>query len=478
MTGSRWCMSLIGLVAHSMVVMPATAAPEETLPASIESVLKHRQVPDESLSIFVEDLESGEVLLRWRDEVPRNPGSTIKLLTTLVALDVLGPTYVWKTEVYALGDIVDERLDGDLLIKGHGDPFLVTERVWQLLREIRHAGIREIGGDLLIDDSLFDVASHDPAAFDNQPLRAYNVAPNALLMNFKVVRYWFEPNRDANGVRVWLDPPLTNLKVDNRLTLAPGRCRGYQRGITVSANAAIDQMTFSGKFPDACRRYAMDRATLGHNEFAYGLFTSLWRESGGVFDGGWKNARAPEDVNPLIEFRSLPLANVITRINKFSNNVMARQLLYTLSAEVLGAPGTEEGGRRVVGDWLQQKQLEFSEFAFDNGAGLSREARMTAADFGAMLRFAWQQTYMPEYVASMSLAGLDGTLTNRLDDSALEGSAHLKTGSLDHVTAIAGYLQSRSGRRFAVVVLQNHTDIHRGPGGEVQEALLRWVYER
>ncbi|MDH3429384.1 MAG: D-alanyl-D-alanine carboxypeptidase/D-alanyl-D-alanine-endopeptidase [Gammaproteobacteria bacterium] len=471
-------MSLIGLVAHSMVVMPATAAPEETLPASIESVLKHRQVPDESLSIFVEDLESGEVLLRWRDEVPRNPGSTIKLLTTLVALDVLGPTYVWKTEVYALGDIVDERLDGDLLIKGHGDPFLVTERVWQLLREIRHAGIREIGGDLLIDDSLFDVASHDPAAFDNQPLRAYNVAPNALLMNFKVVRYWFEPNRDANGVRVWLDPPLTNLKVDNRLTLAPGRCRGYQRGITVSANAAIDQMTFSGKFPDACRRYAMDRATLGHNEFAYGLFTSLWRESGGVFDGGWKNARAPEDVNPLIEFRSLPLANVITRINKFSNNVMARQLLYTLSAEVLGAPGTEEGGRRVVGDWLQQKQLEFSEFAFDNGAGLSREARMTAADFGAMLRFAWQQTYMPEYVASMSLAGLDGTLTNRLDDSALEGSAHLKTGSLDHVTAIAGYLQSRSGRRFAVVVLQNHTDIHRGPGGEVQEALLRWVYER
>ncbi|MDH3351229.1 MAG: D-alanyl-D-alanine carboxypeptidase, partial [Gammaproteobacteria bacterium] len=181
-------MSLIGLVAHSMVVMPATAAPEETLPASIESVLKHRQVPDESLSIFVEDLESGEVLLRWRDEVPRNPGSTIKLLTTLVALDVLGPTYVWKTEVYALGDIVDERLDGDLLIKGHGDPFLVTERVWQLLREIRHAGIREIGGDLLIDDSLFDVASHDPAAFDNQPLRAYNVAPNALLMNFKVVR--------------------------------------------------------------------------------------------------------------------------------------------------------------------------------------------------------------------------------------------------------------------------------------------------
>jgi len=478
MTGASLKVNLLLLVALAGVLIPVAAVSDEALPVPVQSALNHRQVPHESLSILVEDVESGEILLRWRDDIPRNPGSTIKLLTTLVALDLLGPAYVWNTEVHALGDIVDGRLDGDLLIKGYGDPFLVTERVWQLLRRIRHAGIREIAGDLLLDDSFFDVAEHDPAAFDNQPLRAYNVAPNALLMNFKVVRYWFEPNRDANGVRVWLDPPLTNLKVENRLTLAPGRCRGYQRGITISANAAIDQMTFSGNFPSGCRRYAMDRAALGHNEFAFGLFAYLWRESGGVFDGGWKNALAPDDVEPLIEFRSLPLADVITRINKYSNNVMARQLLYTLSAEVLGVPGTEEGGRKVVGDWLQRKQLEFSALAFDNGAGLSREARMTAADFGAMLRFAWQQHYMPEYLASMSLAGLDGTLKNRLDDSALEGTAHLKTGSLDHVAAIAGYLQSRSGRRFAVVVLQNHTDIHRGPGNEVQEALLRWVYEQ
>ena len=453
------------------------AAPDDTLPIPVQNVLRHRQVPDDTLSVYVEDLESGEVLLRWQDGMPRNPGSTIKLLTTLVALDVLGPTYAWQTDIFALGPVNDGRLEGDLLIRGGGDPFLVTERVWQLLRRIRQAGIRDIGGDLLIDDSYFAVDNHDPAAFDRQPLRAYNVAPNALLMNFKVVRYWFEPNREANSVRVSLDPWLANLAVDNRLTLVSGVCRGYQRGITISFDDAIDKMTFSGKFPSGCKRYAMDRTALEHNEFAYGLFTALWRESGGIFEGGWKNATAPENVEPLVQFGSLPLADVITRINKYSNNVMARQLLYTLSAEVLGVPGTEAGGRRVVGDWLQQRGLEFSELAFDNGAGLSREARMTAADFAAMLRFAWQQTYMPEYVASMSLAGLDGTLTNRLDNLLLEGSAHLKTGSLDHVSAIAGYLQSRSGRRFVVVMLQNHTDIHRGPGEEIQEALLRWLHE-
>ena len=468
------CWLAVGLL---LGTVPLLALPADELPGEVRSALNYRQLPHDSVSMFVEDLDSGEVVLRWQDDVARNPGSTIKLLTTLVALDVLGPTYTWQTDVYALGEIADGKLDGDLLLRGNGDPFLVTERVWQLLRQIRQAGIREINGDLLLDDSYFDVAAHDPAEFDRQPLRAYNVSPNALLVNFKAVRYWFESDRAADKVHIWTDPSLSNLALINRLTLTPGRCRGYQRGITITANEAIDTMTFSGRFPSGCDRYAMDRVALGHNAFAYGLFKSLWLEAGGTLEGGWKNAVAPAGVEPVVEFRSVPLVDVIRRINKHSNNVMARQVLYTLSAEVLGAPGTEQGGRKVVGDWLVRNGFEFSDLAFDNGAGLSRSVRMTAADFAALLRFAWKQPYMPEYLASMSLAGLDGTLRHRLD-KPLEGNAHLKTGSLDHVAAIAGYLQSRSGRRFAVVVLQNYTNVHRGTGDEVQEALLRWVYEK
>jgi len=454
------------------------AAQASDLPLPLQSALDHRKLPHDTLSLFVQDLDSGEELLKWQDDAPRNPGSTIKLLTTLVALDVLGPTYRWDTNIYALGKVENGTLIGDLLIEGHGDPFLVTERVWQLLRRLRQTGIRKIDGDLLIDDSYFDIVDHDTAAFDRQPLRAYNVTPNALLMNYKIVRYWFEPDHDAKAVRVWLDPPLENIEVDNRLSLVPGACRGFQRGVAISANEAIDKMTFSGRFPAGCKRYAMSRSTLGHNEFVYGLFMSLWRESGGEFSGNWRNQLAPEDVEPLLTFRSLPLADIITRVNKHSNNVMARQLLHTLSVEVLGEPGTEAGGRKVVGDWLHGNGLEFSEFAFDNGAGLSRDARITARDFGAMLRFAWQQPYMPEYASSWSLSGLDGTLSHRMDDSPLEGAAHLKTGTLDHVSAIAGYLQSQSGRRFAVVIMQNERDIHRGYGEEVQEAVLRWLYEQ
>jgi D-alanyl-D-alanine carboxypeptidase/D-alanyl-D-alanine-endopeptidase (penicillin-binding protein 4) len=402
----------------------------------------------------------------------------MKLVTTLVALDVLGPSFRWKTDVYAMGDVVDGRLEGDLLIKGHGDPYLVTERVWQLLRSVNQAGIREVSGDLLLDDSYFDVAPHDPADFDRQPLRAYNVAPNALLMNFKVVRYWFEPNLAANTVRVMLDPQLENLRVENRLTLSNSSCRGYQRGITITPNESNDRMILNGKFPNRCRRYAMDRTVLDHNAFAYGLVASLWKESGGALEGGWRNAIAPEGEEAFVSFHSLSLTELIARVNKHSNNVMARQLLYTLSAEVHGVPGTEQGGRDVITSWLAEKAPDVDSLLLDNGAGLSRDARINARDFASILSFAWRQPYMPEYSSSLALSGHDGTLRKRFDDQKLTGQAHLKTGSMDHVSAIAGYLQSRSGRRFAVVVLHNHEDIHRGPGEEVQTALLRWLYEQ
>ena len=452
-------------------------AADAGLPLRVQSALDARNVPHETLSLSVIDVESGASIFDWHGDEPRNPASTIKLLTTLVALDILGPAYRWRTDVFAEGELREGKLDGDLVLKGYGDPFLVTERVWQMLRSIRQAGVQEITGDLLLDDSWFEVGDYDPAAFDRQPLRAYNVAPNALLMNFKVIRYWFEPGPKNAGVTVTTDPTLGNLTVDNRLGLANGSCRGYQRGITITNNEADDQVTFSGRFPNGCKRYAMDRTALSHNEFAFGLFDTLWRDVGGSFNGSWRNVVVADDADPLLSFDSLSLTEMIARINKHSNNVMARQLLFTLGAEVNGAPGTEESGRKVISNWLSENGLASTDIAIKNGAGLSRNTRTTARDMTAMLQFAWRQPYMPEYLASMSLSGLDGTLRRRFANTGLVGKAHLKTGSLDHVTAIAGFLQSRSGRRFAIVAMQNYEDIHRGPGEEVQEAILRWLYE-
>lgn len=459
-------------------LIPVASVAEMSLPAPVRNALAFRNVPDTALSVYVEKLDDGEVVLAWNEAEPRNPASVEKMVTTLIALDVLGPAYHWNTDVTFLGDVTDGVLNGDLLLKGYGDPYLVTERFWQLLRDIRSAGVREITGNLLLDDSYFDVGDYDPAAFDREPLRAYNVSPNALLTNFKVVRYFFEPAGEASAVKVRLEPMLDNLDIINQLHIAPGSCRGYQRGITITPNEDVSRVTFSGRFPSGCRIYAMDRAALGHNEFTYGLFKSLWRESGGKFNGEWANVVANPEQEADISFRSLPLAEVIAKVNKHSNNVMAKQLLFTLAAEKLGAPGTEAKGREAIRQWLEEHGMNFEELRIDNGAGLSRDSRMTARHLGNLLRYAFESRFMPEYVSSLSLSGLDGTLRRRFKDETLIGQAHMKTGSLDHVSAVAGYLQSRAGDRYIVVAMLNHTDVHRGPGEEVQEMLLRWLYDR
>ncbi len=460
--------------------VPSKKLPAENeLPIRVRSALSYRSMPPESVSAYAVNLETGETALEWHADVPRNPASVMKLVTTLVALDALGPAYTWRTEAYARGEISGDILHGDLLLKGYGDPFLVTERVWQMLRNLRRAGVRSITGDLLLDDSFFQVLDHDPGAFDRQPLRAYNVEPNALMMNFKVVRWYFEPNPQRKAVRISMDPELNNLKVVNRLSVGNGRCRGYQRGITIIPNANKDEFTFSGRFPSGCDVYAMDRTALDHNAFTYGLFKTIWRDVGGQFDGGWRNvATEPED-EPLISFPSWPLADVISKVNKHSNNVMARQLLLTLAAETYGPPGTEANGRRAVYEWLQERGLDVSELVLANGAGLSRSSRMTVKQMAELLRYAYGRPYMPEFLSSMSLTGLDGTASRRFDEQdQLTGRAHVKTGSLDHVSALAGYLQAQSGDRYAFVTMQNYRDAHRGPGEEVQEALMRWLYEQ
>ena len=461
-----------------LLVLPPTTYAQQDLPIPVKNALNYRRVPDQTLSVYVESLDTGAVVLSWNDAVPRNPASVEKMLTTLVALDTLKPAYTWKTDVHLLGTVTDGVLDGDLLLKGYGDPYLVTERFWQLLRQIRQLGISTINGDLLIDDSHFDVGDYDPAAFDREPLRAYNVAPNAMLTNFKVVRYNFEPDVESSRVQVKVDPSLDNLLIVNQLRVANGSCRGYQRGITITPNEDVSRITFSGRFPSGCDIYSMDRAALGHNEFTYGLFRSLWLEAGGRITGRWKNVVAQEDLEPAFSFESLPLSDIITKVNKHSNNVMARQLLYTLGAETFGPPGTEAAGRKAVRQWLAGNGMDFAELKLDNGAGLSRESRMTARHLADLLRFAYQGAYMPEYLSSLALSGVDGTLSRRFRNGVLTGMAHMKTGSLDHVSSIAGYFQARSGNRYIVVMLHNHTDIHRGPGEEVQEALLRWLFEK
>ena len=448
------------------------------LPGPIGFVIKGHKIPSGAYSLYVREVGNQEPALSVNAEIPFNPASVIKIIPTLAALELLGPAYRWKTEVYTLGSIKDGVLQGDLLFKGYGDPYLVTEEFRKILEELRRRGLRDITGDLLIDHSYFNVPDDTSSAFDNKPYRTYNVLPNAFLVNFKAVYFHFYPAVNGRNVLVHPEPELAGLKIDNRLRLRKRYCGGFQRGIAVNVpdGDAADHIIFSGRFPTSCSHYTLSRSVLTHETYAFGAFKSIWQQLGGSIAGQVRTTMAPATDKPFLVRHSKSLSEVIKLINKFSNNVMSRQLLLTLGAELQEAPGTTEKGIRVIDGYLTDLGLDTQTLKIDNGAGLSREARSSAKLLADILEHAWNTTYRPEFISSLSITGVDGTAKNRLKYKAASGYAHIKTGTIDDVSAIAGYVHARSGREYIVSGMLNRKLAHKGHGKELMNALVTWVY--
>lgn len=445
------------------------------LPPNVDRVLTGLGISPEEVSIVVQAVDAGTPVLSHLANRPRNPASVMKVVTTWVALEHLGPAYQWPTEVYTLGAFDGGSLKGELALKGYGDPYLVLEEFWKMLRALRRLGLEDIEGDLLLDDSFFLVNEPNPGAFDGQPFRTYNVVPNALLVNFKAVQFQFFADPASGRVNIVTDPVLANLDIRNSLELTEGPCRGYQAGISFNPAdpATADRVIFDGRFPARCSSYGLSRTVLQHDTYTYGLFKSLWTELGGSLQGGYRRDRVPENMEPALTWQSRPLAEIIRSINKNSNNVMTRQLLYTLGATDLGRPGTRRKGIQVMRDFLSGRGFELETLHTENGAGLSRRESISAELLTGILRAAARSIYAPEFMASLSLGGLDGTTRGRFGAGA--AGMHVKTGRLDHVSALAGYVQPSNGPTYVIAIMVNAEDAHRGPGQEVEEAVIDWV---
>jgi len=469
LTGFLLCL-LPGLV--------LAAGATDRLPPEVSTALKRFGLSERGLSVYVHEIGQPEPVLAVRADTPRNPASTMKLVTTLAALETLGPAYTWKTEAYATGPVQDGVLDGDLYIKGYGDPYMVIEHFWRFLRALRKGGLEEIRGDLVIDQSFFAPQPGRSADFDRRPLRAYNVQPRALLVNFQTVNIRFRPDHASRSLRIVADPQPAQLAIDNRVRLARGPCRGGARGLgmRVASRADYQKIVFSGRYSPDCGDDQLYRVVAEGEQYIHGVFKTVWSEMGGQFEGSVREGEVPAGAQLLHSAVSPPLAEIIRVINKYSNNVMARQLMLTLGAEVHGAPATVAKGAMVVQDWLRQKGLEFPELVIENGSGLSREARISARHLGEMLLKSYESPYMPEFLASLPILSTDGTQRLRYG-GALAGRAHLKTGSLSNVRAQAGIVHTEQGRRFVVVIL--HNDGRADTAGEAaQIALLGWVNQR
>lgn len=446
------------------------------LPVPVASALREAGIPQEAVGLYVRRVDQTRPLLENQADVPMNPASAMKLLTTYAGLELLGPAHVWKTEIYATGSIEAGVLAGDLVLKGYGDPALTLPAFWDMLRGLRQSGLREIRGDLVLDRSHFDIPAQDPGAFDGEPWRAYNALPDALLVNFKAIRFRLRGDAAQGRVNVEADPELPVLEVINQIELRHGPCADWKDRITHRVDHAGGRVVVAlgGHYSAACGEKSLELAVLDDAVYVEQLFRWLWAEQGGMLHGVSRQGILPAGAVLLARAHSPPLAEIVRMINKYSNNVMARQLLLTLGAERKGAPGNTEKGIAVLREWLMDKKLDFPELVLENGAGLSRQERISARHLGEMLISAWQSPVMPELMASLPVAAMDGTLERRLLGSPVAGRAHLKTGSLDGVRAVAGYLLDRQGQRWVVVFVVNHT--RAGESRQAQDALLEWLY--
>ena len=467
----------LALLACAFASTAADAAPPAwTLPPAVTAALDKAHVPPSALALWVQPVDAATPSWGWNPDFGVNPASVFKLATTSAALDMLGPAWTWKTGVFTTGPIRDGVLDGSVVIVGTGDPSLVMERVWLLLRQLRDAGVRDIRGDIVLDHTGFAPSSRSAADFDNAPSEPYNVLPDALLMNFRAVTLSFQPDAAAHVAHVSAEPPLAGLKVDATVPLAKGGC-GDWRGALRLASTDPARWHFAGGYPASCGPRNWPLAYPEPAGYENRLVAALWQEVGGKLKGRVHDGTLPDGATPLFTFESPQLAQVVRDINKYSNNTMAEQLFLTLawnaSAE-LSATATDvrqEQARAVLQQWLHQRLGAAADgVVVVNGSGLARETRISARTLGQLLQSDWASPAMPELVSSLPIVGVDGTLRR---STAQAGRAHLKTGSMRDVVAVAGYVLADSGRRYILVAVIN--DPNAGAARPALDAAIDWV---
>ena len=472
----------------------AMAAPAGAIPPEVEAALARAKIPREAVSLLVLDAEADNATprLSHRAQVAMNPASVMKLTTTFAALDLLGPTYTWSTPVYVDGPVRDGTLTGNVYIKGQGDPKLVLERVWLLLRRLQGMGIKQIAGDIVLDRIAFEVPDTDPATFDGEPLRPYNAAPDALLINFKAVVMTFAPERSGNTALVQFDPPLAGVQMQASVPLSNADCGDY-RGALKADFSDARHIRFGGSYAASCGEKVWPVAYADPRSYGVRAVQGMWLDMGGKLSGSVRYGNVPATLaagKPALEATSTPLAEIIRDINKYSNNVMAQQVFLTLGRVMplaaQGTPGDRATGaaptlpvgsfaasRAVLQHWWKEHISADEMPVWDNGSGLSRQERISAQGLARLLQVAWRSPYMSELMSSLPITGVDGTL-KRFKSKAV-GNAHLKSGTLSNALARAGYVDGASGKRYVLVALINHANANTEAARAVMETLVDWA---
>ena len=468
----RGARRLVVLALAALAVSPAHAK----LPREVGRAFLDAGIPLNHVAIVVQDAAKPAPLFAYDANRPRNPASVMKLVTTFAALDLLGPDYRWKTEAYLGGPLVDGELRGDLILKGYGDPKITVEQWQSFIAMLRTNGLAAVDGDLALDRSRFALPPHDPSAFDHEPQKPYNVGPDALLVNFKSLKLTVAPDAAGTGVVVRTEPPLDAVALGPAPAPGTETCDDWRQRAapTIDDHGDHAAIVFGGTYPLACGEREWWIAMLDHPHYVRAMFETYFREAGGRFAGGVKERRAPPNGQPFAVLESPPLSDIVRDVNKLSNNVMARQIFLTLATVNGAPPATPAKASEAVRRWLVARKLAMPGLVLENGSGLSRHERTTAGGLNRLLIAANASRVRDDFASSLAVAAVDGTVERRFRNGAVAGQALLKTGSLEGVRALAGYVLDPSGRRFTVVAIVNDPNAARA--GPALDYLVQWVY--
>ncbi|MCE2990636.1 MAG: D-alanyl-D-alanine carboxypeptidase/D-alanyl-D-alanine-endopeptidase [Burkholderiales bacterium] len=482
---------LLAFFAGGLASAPARAQSasdvSSSIGRSIVEALSTRGLPETSLGATVVRVSDGKVIWQQRAEVPMQPASTMKVVTSIVALDTLGPAFRARAELVTAAPIVDGVLQGDLVLRGYGNPDLEWEDFRNMLLTLREAtggkAIQRIAGNLIVDRQFFSPSRLDLGVppFDETPEFRYNVIPDATLINMNLLR--FDIESDGSGFRVRTTPKLEGVKLIANMNLADRACDKWEEGwripTTVKAVSGEIRVYLEGSFPRNCAASpainVIDRA-----DYAARLFQSLWRGLGGEFSGAVLEASSPipiEGFRVLAEHRSRALAEFTRNINKVSDNTITRTAYLLLGAGERADPQQTSLAKAeaTVRAWMRSRAIDDDGMVIDNGSGLSRTERLTARQLAEILRAAARSKWAPEFVSSLPIAATDGSMRARLRDTPAAETARIKTGSLRNVVSVAGYVTDRRGETYAVAAMINDDRAIRAGGRQVLDTLLERV---
>ena len=456
-----------------LISLMITALSAERLPPALSNMIAKSGLKSSELGIYIKETKRDKTIAALNIDDPFLPASVIKVYSAYAILLELGYEYRWATNFYYTGGYNNGAI-GVLIVQAQGDPTLRNSHIPSIVKALKKRGIKKIKRNIVIDREYFKVPKRDSSHFDKNIYSAYNAMPDALMFNEHVSRFSLYPK--GGKYQVVKQIPGSSYKVSNNIKVVNGSCKGSRATpiITVNHTNATPILQLSGKLSKQCKkrsyRYII---TKPYKEFYEALKNEL-RRQGISYKGKMKLGKVIRGAKKVHTHYSDTLENIISKTSKKSNNVFARHLLLTLGAKIYGAPANLNKGRRAVEKILNRYHLlHSSETCIDNGCGLSRESRITARSMAKVLDHAYK-SYGNRWMQTLSIAGKDGTIRRRFAHTKVKNRAWMKTGTLNRVKNISGYLLSKSNRLYTVVILVNSKRA-KWMGAKLQNDIMKWL---